>query len=77
MVIQVRVKPGSKSGNRVVKTDFGYDVFVSAVAENGKANTAVVEALAKELGVDKVRIEIVAGKSSKMKLVRIGGPEGT
>jgi uncharacterized protein (TIGR00251 family) len=40
---------------------------------DGEANKELVEVLAKECGIRKGDIEIVSGKSSKNKLVRIAG----
>ncbi|NIR15030.1 MAG: DUF167 domain-containing protein, partial [Desulfobacterales bacterium] len=39
----------------------------------GKANKALIELLAKRLGIAKRRIEITSGKSSGLKTIRISG----
>ncbi|HLY05774.1 MAG TPA: DUF167 family protein [Rhizomicrobium sp.] len=46
---------------------------VAAVAEDGKANAALVALLAKEFGVPKGAVMIVRGATSRLKQVRIGG----
>ena len=46
-------------------------VQVSAPPERGKANAAVVEALAQALGLPPARIRIVTGESSPLKIVEI------
>lgn len=46
---------------------------VRAVPENGKANTALVELLAKTLTVPKSAVTIVAGAASRRKKVEIAG----
>jgi hypothetical protein len=39
----------------------------------GKANKAVIELLAEKLGVPKREIEIVSGKTGRLKTIRIRG----
>ena len=46
---------------------------VRAVPENGKANLALVQLLAKFLGVPKSKIDIVSGTKSRLKTVRVSG----
>jgi len=48
-------------------------VRVSAVAEGGKANRALVKMLAKTLGVPQRDIEIVSGATSRQKRLRVAG----
>jgi uncharacterized protein len=48
------------------------DIRVAAAPTDGEANAAVIKLLAKELGVPKSLIEIVAGETSRHK--RIGVP---
>jgi uncharacterized protein (TIGR00251 family) len=48
-------------------------VRVRAVAEGGEANRAVVEVLAKALGVRKTDVLIRAGATSRLKQVVVGG----
>ena len=44
---------------------------VTAAAENGKANAAVVRLLAKTLGVSRSQLEVVHGHSSRNKVIRV------
>lgn len=46
---------------------------VSAVPEKGKANKAMIAALAKMLGVPKSSIELLSGDTARQKILRIGG----
>ena len=55
----------NKDGSKLIK------IYVTTVPEDGKANKAVIEILAKELGVAKSSIEIIRGHTSKDKLIRI------
>jgi uncharacterized protein YggU (UPF0235/DUF167 family) len=43
------------------------------VKEPGKANKALIELLAKRLGIAKKRIEIISGKRSRLKSILIHG----
>ncbi|MEY4990404.1 MAG: hypothetical protein RIS08_630 [Actinomycetota bacterium] len=71
------MKPGSKKGNLVVDTPPYLDVFVREKPEDGKANRAVMALLAAHFQVEEEQIRIVSGASSRIKLIEIGGPEGT
>lgn len=46
---------------------------VRAVAEDGKANDAVIALLAQELGVPKNKVSIVRGQSARTKMISISG----
>lgn len=46
---------------------------VRAVPEDGKANTALIELLAKSIGVPKTSVSISAGAASRLKTVRVAG----
>ena len=48
-------------------------VRVSAPAERGQANAAVEALVAKELGVPRLSVRIVAGMTSRRKVVQISG----
>jgi hypothetical protein len=46
---------------------------VAAVAEDGKANAALIAVLAKTLGVAKSKVTIVSGTTSRLKTIDISG----
>jgi uncharacterized protein (TIGR00251 family) len=76
--VPIRVKPGSSRTR--VGGEWGADpprlvVAVQARAVDGKANKAVVEALAAELGVSRRLVRIVAGLKNRSKLVEIAEPD--
>ena len=48
-------------------------IAVTAPPVDGEANAAVIELLAKQLGVARGAIEVIAGASSRRKTVRIAG----
>ncbi|MDQ7778747.1 MAG: DUF167 domain-containing protein [Planctomycetota bacterium] len=70
MKIDVTVKPRSRRV-KVEKTDQGYVVCVNEPPVDGKANEALVEALADYLGIRRSRITILAGLKSRKKTVLI------
>jgi uncharacterized protein (TIGR00251 family) len=55
------------NGRTVVK------IRVRAVAEGGAANRAVVELLAKALGVPKARVRVLSGTTSRLKQIAVDG----
>jgi uncharacterized protein (TIGR00251 family) len=55
------------NGRTVVK------MRVRAIAEGGEANRAVIELLAKALGVPKGKIRILSGATSRLKQIAVGG----
>ncbi len=48
-------------------------VAVTAPPEDGRANEAVLEVIARFLGVRRNAVELVSGASSRMKRVRVAG----
>ena len=71
MKIHVTVTPRAKRPGVEMATDGSVRVKVSAPAEDGRANTAVIEALAKHFDVPKSSVTIVRGHASRTKLVEI------
>ncbi len=74
-VIKIRVTPKASSNRiKVEKQADGSDlirVYVTTVPEDGKANKAVVEILAKALDVPKSSLTITQGLTSKDKTISI------
>jgi len=70
--LAIRVTPRA-SRNEIVEVlpDQTIKVRLTAPPVEGQANAALIEFLAKVLGVAKTRIEIVAGSSGRDKLVTI------
>ncbi|MGP3699340.1 DUF167 domain-containing protein [Rhodobacter sp. NSM] len=66
----VRVTPRASRG-KVEVQDGTVRVHVTCVPEDGKANRAVTEALAKALGVAKSRLTLVRGATSRDKTFRL------
>ncbi|MGD9033728.1 MAG: DUF167 domain-containing protein [Desulfobacteraceae bacterium] len=71
--IRVKVLPRSSSNQVIGKEGDVFKVKLTSPPVEGKANKALIELLAKRLRIAKGRIEIISGKSSRLKTVRISG----
>ena len=71
MRIQVKVVPRAKRPGVTQLADGTWRVAVSAPAEGGKANAAVIEALAEKFDVPKAAVRIVRGLASRNKEVEV------
>lgn len=69
--IAVRVTPRGGRDALSVAEDGSIHVRVTAVPEDGKANTAVRKLLAKALGVAPSRLTLTGGATSRNKLFRL------
>ena len=65
--IEVHVKPNS-SKNEIINKGRIWKVAIKAKAEGGKANLELIKFLEKKLNK---RVEIIRGKTSKKKLLKI------
>lgn len=74
MKISISVHPNSKKP-RIVKNILGsLNVYVNQLAIDGRANEAVIEALAKYFEVKKSAVQLVSGTKSKTKIFEINKP---
>jgi uncharacterized protein (TIGR00251 family) len=69
--IWVTVKPHARIDSLTRVADGEYQVSVHAPPEDGKANQAVMELLARHFRVPKSAIKIVRGHASRKKLISI------
>lgn len=69
-IFNVRVTPHAKQ-NKVVENDGVLRVYTTVAPENGRANDAVIKALAKHFGVAKSQIKIVRGIAARDKIIEI------
>lgn len=69
-VIAVRVTPGARTA-RVEREGPALRVRVTVPPEGGRANAAVIAAVAQAIGVAKTRLTIVRGATSRDKVVRV------
>ena len=68
----VKVRPSAKKTQlKEVLSDGTYKIDSAAPAKDGKANAELVRFLAEELGLPKTNVQIVTGKTSKRKEVKI------
>ncbi len=66
-VLSVRAQPGSRRNEVRGIQDGALKVCVTQAPEKGKANKAIVEVLAKWLGVRKSQIELISGETGSRK----------
>lgn len=71
MRLHVRVTPRAKKPGIEMASDETIVVKVREPAEDGRANAAMIEALAGHFGVAKRAITIVHGHGSRRKLVEV------
>ena len=69
--IRVTVKPQARKEEILRLAGGEYRVSVHAPAQEGKANAAVIELLAKYFSIAKSAIKIVRGQTSRKKLIEI------
>ena len=69
MKLFITAKPNARE-NRVEKRDEShFRVWVKAPPDEGKANAAVLETLARFLDIPKSRLALVSGRKSKQKVI--------
>lgn len=72
----VRVKPRSSRERLTRDSAGGLRLEVHAAPTEGEANRASVEFLARSLRLPRASVEIVSGRKSRRKLVRVSGQPG-
>ena len=73
LVLPVRAQPGSRKSEVRGQQDGALKVAVTQIAERGKANKAVAALLAKQLGLRKSQLELLAGETSPLKKFLVRG----
>lgn len=78
LLVRVRVTPKSTSNGvdglaRLADGTMSLQVRVTAQPDKGKANKAVIQTLARVLGLAKSQLAIASGATSRQKTVRIEG----
>jgi len=71
MKIFVRVKTKAREEKVKKIDDINFTVSVKQAPEKGKANLAVVKALADYFDVNQSAVEIISGSTSKLKIINI------
>ena len=72
-VVQVRAQPGAKRSAIVGEQNGSLKVAVTAPADQGKANKALVETLAEALDLKRSQVELLSGQSQREKKLLIRG----
>ncbi len=72
----IRVSPRA-SRNLVEMREAVVRVYVTTAPTDGRANAAVIELLAKKLGIAKSHLTIVRGETSREKLIDVEGLSDT
>ena len=71
--LRLRVRPGGRA-NRLIGAHGGVlKLEVTAAPERGKANAAVIQAVARSLMVSPGAVEIVSGEASRNKTLMVNG----
>lgn len=73
VLLRVNAKPNSRSNQTCGVLDGMLRISVTATAEKGKANQAVIAVLAKTFSVPKTQIELIRGRTSAKKTFLIRG----
>lgn len=76
VTFKVKVQPGVAKNEIIGVQGDVLKIKINAPPVKGKANKALIDFLAKELGVKKSEIEIVSGHTSRVKKIKVMG-EGT
>ncbi len=73
LIIKIRVEPRSSRAGITGAYGNGLKVKLTSPPVEGKANKELIEILAKEFKITKKNVEIISGKTSKNKVVRLHG----
>jgi hypothetical protein len=73
VILPVRAQPGARRNEIRGVQDGSLKVCVTASPEKGKANKALIELLARSLGLKKSQIELIAGETSRQKRFLLRG----
>jgi len=81
--LNIKVRPGARAGHdapKIVPVPGGrhaLEIAVTARAERGKANHAIIALLAQRLGLTRSNFSMVAGATARYKIVEISGEAET
>jgi len=71
IVIKVKIVPGSSKNKIIGVYNNALKITITAPPVEGKANKKCIAYLAKYFDVAKLKVEIISGKNSKNKLIKI------
>jgi uncharacterized protein (TIGR00251 family) len=73
VVLTLHIQPGAKTSEIVGLHGEALKIRLAAPPVDGKANAALLEFLAKKVGIARTALELVSGQASRAKRVRIHG----
>jgi uncharacterized protein (TIGR00251 family) len=73
VTLSIRIQPRASKNEIVALASGGLKIRLTAPPVDGAANEALVKFLADTLSIPKSHVEIVSGRTSKNKIVRIHG----
>ncbi len=73
LTLKIKVEPRSSRAGIVGPYGDALKVKLTSPPVEGKANKELIDVLAKGFGITKKDIEIIAGQSSKNKIVKLNG----
>ena len=73
--IIIKLLPRSSRSQIMGRDGEVYKIKVTSPPVDGKANRELISLISKKLGIPKSSIEIVSGKTSRMKVLRLQGIE--
>ncbi|HAJ32331.1 MAG TPA: YggU family protein [Candidatus Atribacteria bacterium] len=71
IIIKTKIVPGSSKNKIIGVYNDALKIFIAAPPVEGKANKKCIAYLAKCFDVAKSKVEIISGKNSKNKLIKI------
>lgn len=71
--LEIHLQPGAKSNEIIGFRDDVLWVKVTALPDKGKANSALIELLAKLLSVPKSDLALIRGFTSRQKVIAVNG----
>lgn len=72
-ILRVRAQPSAKKAGVLGEHDGALKVAVTAPAQDGRANAALLEQLREVLGLKRSQIELISGETSREKRFLIRG----
>ena len=73
VVLTLHIQPGAKKTEVVGLYGEALKIRLAAPPVDGKANAALIEFVARKVGVGRTAVELVSGQSSRAKRLRIAG----
>lgn len=73
VTFKIKVQPGAPKNEIVGVQEDALKIRINAAPVKGKANKALIDFLAENLGVKKSEVEIISGHTSKIKKIKVLG----